>query len=213
MATVAADRGEDRRCGRHHMCFLNTTWTDGVDINKWARRWTNLCRTVGRKQARFSGVAATANRVRCGKRTGVGRRHHRCSGDTDHKRPGGRQGCVVPQEEDHSGVAEERPQGIASALLELFRRLLQIAYRTYWVRDLQQPRSFHSGPVRRGEADKTTRPRMSLREDKLKGESNESVAEGDIGLQTSARRGRREYTAQAIATITSDEDPRANSKS
>ncbi len=116
------------------------------------------------------------------KRMGAGRRRHKCSGDTDPKRQGGRQGGVVPQEEDHSVFAEERPQGFASALLELFRRLLQIAYRTYWVRELQQPRSFHSDPVRRGASDRTTRPGMSSREDELKGESNESIAEGGIGL-------------------------------
>ena len=93
-------------------------------------------------------------------------------------------------------MAEERPQGSASALLELFRRLLQNAYRTYWVRELQQSRSFHSGPVRRGALDRTTRPGMSSREDELKGESNESVTKGGIGLQTSAGRGRGEYTAK-----------------
>ena len=91
----------------------------------------NLCQTVGRKEARFRGVAVRANRVRWEKRTGVGRRRQRCSGDTDTKRQGGRQGGVVPQQEDHIFVAEKRPQGVASALLELFRRLLHIAYRTY----------------------------------------------------------------------------------
>ncbi len=55
--------------------------------------------------------------------------------------------AVPLKEEDHRVVAEERSQGTASALLELFRRLLQIAYRTYWVRELQQPRSLYSGPV------------------------------------------------------------------
>ena len=48
----------------------------------------NRCRTVGRKEAWFRGVAAMADRVRWEKRTGVGRRRHRCSGDTDLKRPG-----------------------------------------------------------------------------------------------------------------------------
>ena len=81
-------------------------------------------------------------------------------------------------------MAEERPQGIASALLELFRRLLQNAYRTYWVRELQQSRSFHSGPVRRGASDRTTRPGMSSRDEELKGESAESVADGGIGPKT-----------------------------
>ena len=79
-------------------------------------------------------------------------------------------------------------------MLQYFRRLMQIAYRTYWVRELQQPRRFHSGPARRGASDMTTRPGMSSREDELKGESNESVAKGGIGLQTSAGRGRGEYT-------------------
>ena len=90
----------------------------------------NLCRTVGRKEARFRGVEATADRVRWEKRTGFGRPRHRCSGDTDPKRTGGRQGGFVLQEEDHNVVVVERPQGTASALLELFQRLLQIAYRT-----------------------------------------------------------------------------------
>ena len=54
---------------------------------------------------------------------------------------------------------------------------------------------FYFGPVRRGASDRTTRPRMSSREDELKGESNESVVKGGIGLQTFAGRGRGEYTA------------------
>ena len=29
LAVVAADRGGDRRCNRHHMCFMNTARTDG----------------------------------------------------------------------------------------------------------------------------------------------------------------------------------------
>ena len=92
-------------------------------------------------------------------------------------------------------MAEERPQGIASALLELFRRLLQNAYRTYWVRELQLSRSFHSGPVRRGASDRNTRPGPSSREEEFNGESDESVADGGIGSYNSAGRGRGE-TAQ-----------------
>ena len=41
-------------------------------------------------------------------------------------------------------------KGLRQHCCSIFRRLLQNAYRTYWVRELQQPRSFHSGPVRRG---------------------------------------------------------------
>ena len=104
------------------------------------------------------------------KRTGVGRRRHRCSGDTDPKRQGGRRGGVVLQEEDHSALAEERPQGTVSALLELFRRLLQIAHRTYRVRELEQPRSFYSGLVQRGESNKTTRPGGSTERSTQEGE-------------------------------------------
>ena len=96
------------------------------------------------------------------------------------------------QERDNREVAADGAAGDCVFAGEPFRRLLHIAYRTYWVRVLQQPRSFHSGPVRRGASDRTTRPRMSSREDELKGESNESVAEGGIGLQTSAGRGRGE---------------------
>ncbi len=89
-------------------------------------------------------------------------------------------------------MAVARPQGIALALLEPFRRMLQIAYRKYWVRELQLPRSLYSGLVRRGESHRTTRPGLSSREDELKGESNESVAAGGIGFQNSAGRGRGE---------------------
>ncbi len=87
-------------------------------------------------------------------------------------------------------------RGLRQHCCSIFRRLLQNAYRTYWIRELQQPRSLHSGPVRRGASDQTTRPGMSSREDDLKEESNESVPDGGIGLQTSAGRGRGEYTAR-----------------
>ena len=77
-------------------------------------------------------------------------------------------------------------RGLRRHRCSIFRRLLQIAYRTYWVRELQQPRSLHSGPARRGASDRTTRPRMSSRDEELKGESNEAVAACGIGLQDSA---------------------------
>ena len=102
-------------------------------------------------------------------------------------------------------MAEERPQGIASALLELFRRLLQNAYRTYWVRELQQSRSFHSGPVRRGAADRTTRPGMSSGKEELKGESAETVADGGIGLKTLPDAG-EENNRTEIGKISFDAD-------
>ena len=108
------------------------------------------------------------------------RRRHRCYENTNPTRPGGEQGGTAPQEEDHNDVAVARPQGTALALLELFQRLLQIGYRTYKVREPQQPRSFYSGPARRGESDRTTRPIMSSTEGELKRESNENMAEGGI---------------------------------
>ena len=47
-------------------------------------------------------------------------------------------------------VAEERPQGIASSLLEPFRWRMQIAYCQYGVRELQPPRSLlRPGPTGR----------------------------------------------------------------
>ena len=62
------------------------------------------------------------------------------------------------QERDTREVAADGAAGDCVFAGEPFRRLLQIAYRTYWVRELQQPRSFYSGPVRRGEPNTTTRP-------------------------------------------------------
>ena len=69
---------------------------------------------------------------------------------------------------------------------------MQTAYRTYWIRELQQPRSFHSGPVRRGATDKTTRPGPSSRQEEFNGESDESGADGGIGSYNSPGRGRGE---------------------
>ena len=91
------------------------------------------------------------------------------------------------QEKDNREVAADGAAGDCVFAGEPSRRLLQIGYRTYWVRGLQQPRSFHSGPVRRGAADRTTRPGMSLRDGELKGESNEPVANGGIEPRTSPR--------------------------
>ncbi len=68
-------------------------------------------------------------------------RRHMCSRRHRPKRLGGRLGGVVPQEKDHNAVAEERPEGAASSLLEPFRRRLHIAYCPYGVRELQPPRS------------------------------------------------------------------------
>jgi hypothetical protein len=46
------------------------------------------------------------------------------------------------QEKDNREVAADGAAGDCVFAGEPFRRLLQIAYRTYWVRELQQPRSF-----------------------------------------------------------------------
>jgi hypothetical protein len=53
---------------------------------------------------------------------------------------------------------------------------------------------------------------MSSREEELKGESNESVADGGIGVQNSAGRGRGEHRT-AIGTIAFDTDPGATARS
>ena len=88
--------------------------------------------------------------------------------------------------------------------MELIRRLLQIAYITYWAQERQEPRSFYSGPVRRGAADKTTRPGMSSKDGELKGGSSEPVAEEASGSKTQPDAG--EENRIKIATITSDDD-------
>ena len=105
-----------------------------------------------------------------------------------------------------------RPQGRCVFAGEPFRRLLEIAYRTYWVRVLQQPRSFHSGPVRRGAADRTTRPGMSSRKEELKGESAGSVADGGIGPKTLPDAG-VENNRTAIGKIAFDADLGASARS
>jgi hypothetical protein len=62
-------------------------------------------------------------------------------------------------------VAEERPQGIASSLLEPFRWRMQIAYCQYGVRELQPPRSLlRPGPTGRlGQEYKTRNERVQRR--------------------------------------------------
>ena len=109
------------------------------------------------------------------------------AGHTDPMRPGEEQGGAASQEKDNREVAADEAAGDCVFAEEPFRRLLQIGYRTYWVRGLQQPRSFHSGPVRRGAADRTTRPGTRSRDGELKGESNEPVANGGIEPRTSPR--------------------------
>ena len=99
--------------------LLNTARSDGIEYQK-RRGAFKSPGTEGRKEARSKLWRRRQIAYAAEKRTGVGRNRHRCLGDTDSIRPGGRQGGVVPQEEDHSVVAEERPQGTASTLLELF---------------------------------------------------------------------------------------------
>ncbi len=119
-------------------------------------------------------------------RTGVCSRRHRCSRNT--KPYKSRQGAIkkvaAMQESDNHEVAADEAAEDCVFAGEPFRRLLQIAYRAYWVRVLQQPRSFHSDPVRRGAADRTTRPGMSSKDGELKGESAEPVPDGGIGPKT-----------------------------
>ncbi len=106
------------------------------------------------------------------------------------------------QERDIREVAADGAAGACVFAGKPFRRLLQIAYRTYWVRVMQQPRSFHSGPVRRGTADRTTRPGMSSRDGELKGESNEPLAKEASDSETLPDTG-EENTRIEIASITS----------
>ena len=85
-------------------------------------------------------------------------------------------------------VAEERPQGTASSLLEPSRRRMQIEYRQYGVRELQPPRS--STLAR---SDEEIRPGIQDQDEfsgeKTQGESNATVADGGIGSQNSAGAG------------------------
>ena len=57
-----------RRC--HHRCFYNTPGLTGQKSRRREELQAGLLRTEGRKEARFSGVAAVY-RVRLGMRTGA----------------------------------------------------------------------------------------------------------------------------------------------
>ena len=103
-------------------------------------------------------------------------------------------------------------RGLRRHRCNIFRRLLQIAYCTYWVRELQQPRSLHSGPARRGASDRTTRPRTSSRKEELKGESAGSVADGGIGPKTLPDAG-VENNRTTIGKIAFDADLGASARS
>ncbi len=116
------------------------------------------------------------------------------------------------QERDNREVAADGAAEDYVFAGEPFRWLRQIAYRTYWVRVLQQPRSFHSGPVRRGAADKTTRPGMSSREEELKGESAESMTDGGIGPKTLPDAG-VEHNRTTIGKVAFDADLGAYARS
>ena len=108
--------------------------------------------------------------------------------DTNPTRSGGSHEGVVPQEKDHNVVAEERPPGTASSLLEHFRRRQQIAYCQKGYGSCIRP-GVYFGPVRRGDSARNTRPCTSSEEKELKGGSNANVADGGIGTQNSAGAG------------------------
>ena len=74
------------------------------------------------------------------------------------------------QERDNRKVAADGAAGDCVFAEEPFRRFLQIAYRTYWVRELQKPRSFYSGLVQQGELKRTTRTGSSAAESTQGGE-------------------------------------------
>ncbi len=92
-------------------------------------------------------------------------------------------------------VAEERPQGTTSSLLELYRRRLQISYCQYGVRELQPPRSLlRPGPTGRfGQEYKT--------KNEYRGGRTQGGEQRDRGLQRHrdpklCRTRRGEYTAE-----------------
>ena len=83
----------------------------------------NLCRTVGRKEARFRGVAATSDRVRCGEAYGSRPPPPQVSGRHRPKNVQARsREAAASQDRDRGAVAEERPQGAASSPRSLFAR-------------------------------------------------------------------------------------------
>ena len=99
----------------------------------------------------------------------------------DNFRPGGEHGGSLPHKK---GTA-------VSWLLdtvETLRRRREIVYCQYGVRELQPPGVLlRPGPT--GRFDKEYKTRTSSAEKELKGESNETVADGDIGTKNSAGAG------------------------
>jgi hypothetical protein len=183
------DRGGDRAAAAATFgVFLNTARSDGIEYQKRTEEMNESRQTVAaRKPVRRGGGDCGSRMLRRSVRgsaaaaIGVQRKHQ-----TLQVQARSREVAAV-QEKDNREVAADGAAGDCVFAGEPSRRLLQIGYRTYWVRGLQQPRSFHSGPVRRGAADRTTRPGMSSRDGELKGESNEPVANGGIEPRTSPR--------------------------
>jgi hypothetical protein len=155
----------------------------------------NLCRTGGRKDARFRRVAATADRVRWEKRTGVGCRRHRGPGNPDPKTSRRETGRRRPSRRRPlcrgRGEAAGDCVGTAGASLPVpADRVLHVL----GTRAIGTP-EFLLRPGSTGRIGQGYKTRKKCKGEALKGESNESVAVSGIGPQNSAGSGRGEYTA------------------
>ncbi len=197
MAAAAARSGwRSGRRRRQHRCFLNTARSDGMDLSNGKEEMKESLQTVATMKPVRRGGGGYGSRtlrrsVRESATAAIGAQ--RTPTLTSRREPGRRRPLRRLPQCFGRGEAAGDCASTAAIFFDGFCR--SRTARTRWVRELHQPRRFPSGPARRGASDKTTRPGMSSREDELKGESNESVAKGGIGLQTSAGRRRGEYTA------------------
>ena len=81
-------------------------------------------------------------------RTGVSSSRHRCSGNTNLNVQKGAKEAMSLKKTTTVRWPRRGRRGLRRHCRSIFLRLLQIAYRTYWVRELQQPRSsLRSGPT------------------------------------------------------------------
>ena len=89
----------------------------------------------------------------------------------------------------------EGHRGLRRHCCSTFRRRLQIAYRTYWVRELLQPRSsLRPGPT--GSIGQDHKTRNELKEGRTQGGELRVRGRRRHRTQNSAGRGRGEHTAQ-----------------
>jgi len=128
-------------------------------------------------------------------RTGVDSSRHRCSGNTNlNVQKGAREATSLKKNTTVPWPRRGR-RGLRRHYCSIFRRLLQSAYRTYWVRELQQPRSsLRPGP--KGSIGQDYKTRNELKGGRTQGGELRVRGRRRHRTQNSAGRGRGEDTAK-----------------